>query len=113
MKKRLFKLVVHVPPSHADAVREAIATAGGGEVGEYKCCSFTTHGTGRFMPTEKATPHIGTAGGGLETVEEESIEVSRIPIDRVKQVVDAMISAHPYEETDYQLTELFLVEDLV
>lgn len=111
MQERVFKLIVHVPSAQADAVHRAIGDAGGGATGEYTHCSFTHSGTGRFKPTDKAAPHIGSAGK-LETLEEECIEVSHIPLSKVKQVVAAMIEAHPYEETAYQLIEHFNVEDL-
>ena len=37
-----YKFVVFVPTSHADKVREAIGQAGGGKIGKYTFCSFTT-----------------------------------------------------------------------
>lgn len=52
-----YKLVVYVPISHADQVREAIGNAGGGKLGKYSSCSFTVRGTGRFKPEEGAHPY--------------------------------------------------------
>lgn len=111
MKERQFKLIVHVPVSHANAVRQAIGDAGGGHAGEYTHCSFTVTGTGRFKPAEGASPHIGKPGE-YETVEEECVEASHIAHSKVKDVVEAMIKAHPYEETAYQLIEHFDVDQL-
>lgn len=65
-----YKLVVYVPLSHTSVVREAIGSAGGGKIGNYAYCSFTTLGTGRFKPLDGANPTIGEVGK-LEEVEEE------------------------------------------
>lgn len=90
------KIVVYVPLSHADAVRAAIGEAGGGKLGNYSFCSFSTRGMGRFQPGEGAAPHIGSAGK-REQVEEERIEVTCDP-DVVGKVIAAIKAAHPYEE---------------
>lgn len=108
---RKFKLCVNVPVSHADAVREAIGRAGGGKAGNYSYCSFSVTGKGRFRPEEGANPHIGSVGKA-ETVEEEHIEVSPIPLDIAHYVVEAMMEAHPYEVVSYELVEVFWVKDL-
>lgn len=102
---KLYKLVVHVPPDYADAVRKAIGDAGGGCAGNYSHCSFSVRGTGRFRANDSATPHIGSAGQFTQT-EEEYIEVSHIPEDVIRAVVAAMEAAHPYEETAYQVFEM-------
>ena len=85
-----------MPGSHADAVREALGSAGAGVIGNYTHCTFTSKGVGRFMPQEGAHPHIGSVGM-LESVEEERIEtVCRAEILRL--VLDAVRAVHPYEE---------------
>lgn len=96
MKSRLIKLVVTVPLSHADTVREAIGKAGGGQIGNYSFCSFSSHGTGRFLPNEKANPAIGKIGQ-LESVEEERIEIT-CSRDVLQDVIIAIKKVHPYEE---------------
>lgn len=90
------KIVVYVPLSHADAVREAIGHAGGGALGNYSHCTFSTRGIGRFRPEAGAEPHIGSVGK-FEEVEEERIEVTCAP-DVVGKVIAAIKAAHPYEE---------------
>jgi len=99
-----YKLVVYVPLTHADAVREAIGVTGGGRLGNYSSCSFSTRGTGRFKPETGAQPHIGKVGK-FEEVEEERIEIT---IDEavVGNVVAAMKRVHPYEEVAYDLYEI-------
>lgn len=90
------KIVVTVPLSHAEAVRQALGEAGAGHFGEYSFCSFTAVGTGRFMPSDKANPYIGTTGK-LEEVEEERIEVV-CDREKAKKVATAIRHVHPYEE---------------
>ena len=67
------KIVVFVPESHADAVREAMGKSGAGEIGNYTYCSFSSKGIGRFKPEEGAHPSIGEVGK-FESVVEEKIE---------------------------------------
>lgn len=90
------KIVVFVPESHADAVREAMGRAGAGKIGNYTHCSFSSKGTGRFKPKEGAHPYIGEVGK-LESVAEERIEMT-CERDNLTDVVRAIKEAHPYEE---------------
>jgi len=98
----LVKLVVFVPETHAEAVRNALAATGAGRIGDYEACSFETKGTGRFKSGAEAIPHIGEAGGGLESVQEVrlEVEVARWHLNRVLKSVGA---AHPYEEVAYDV----------
>jgi hypothetical protein len=66
-------LVVMVPETHADLVREAMGKAGAGKMGNYTHCSFSSKGIGRFIPQKGAHPFIGKENV-LETVAEERIE---------------------------------------
>jgi len=102
---RSFKLVINVPLSHADAVRQALGNAGAGRVGNYSHCSFSVRGTGRFTPMSGATPHIGAIGAAAR-VEEEQIQVDVNEAD-LKPVLAALRDAHPYEEIGYDIYERF------
>lgn len=90
------KIVVYVPLTHTDIVREAIGKSGGGKLGKYSFCSFSTRGMGRFKPDEGANPHIGEIGK-FEEVEEERIEIT-CDDKVVKEVISAIKKVHPYEE---------------
>jgi len=90
------KIVVFVPETHANAVREAIGKAGAGKLGNYACCSFSSKGIGRFRPQKGAHPNIGEVGK-LESVAEERIEAV-CERDKLTDVVKAIKEAHPYEE---------------
>ena len=58
-KDTLSKLVTFIPKENAEAVTAALHTAGAGQIGNYKNCSFQLQGIGTFMPTEGTNPHIG------------------------------------------------------
>jgi dinuclear metal center YbgI/SA1388 family protein len=103
-QETLFKLVVFVPISHIEPVREAIARAGGGSIGRYSDCSFRSQGTGTFRPGNETKPYIGQIGK-LEEVDEYRLEtiVGRSDLNRV---LNAMLKAHPYEEVAYDIFRL-------
>lgn len=99
-----YKLVVFVPVSHAEKVREAIHQAGGGKMGNYSHCSFSSRGLGRFKPEQGANPSFGKVGK-IEEIEEEKIEVL-CGKEIIGKVVVAMKKAHPYEKVAYDLYPL-------
>ncbi len=101
---KLKKLAVFVPEDHAEQMLSTLGKAGAGAIGDYSQCSFTSSGTGRFLPGSGTNPTIGKTGK-LETVEELKIETI-YPEYLEKQVVAAMIKAHPYEEPAYDLYPL-------
>lgn len=99
--ERLFKLVVFVPRTHQDQVRDALFAAGAGWIGNYSHCSFNVDGIGTFLPREGADPFLGQTGR-LERAEEVRIETV-VPDGIRRQVIEAMLRAHPYEEVAYDL----------
>lgn len=104
------KIVVFVPLTHVDKVREAMGKVGGGKLGNYDYCSFSSLGTGRFKPNEKANPHIGKANK-LEEVKEERIEIT-CPKNKAKAVIKAMKEVHPYEEIAFDIYSILDEKDL-
>lgn len=102
--EKLLKLVVFVPESHTEDVREAITRAGAGHIGNYSHCTFQTPGTGTFLPLEGTNPFIGQQGK-LESVSEYRLETI-LPEAASRRVVGAMLRAHPYEEVAYDLYPL-------
>jgi dinuclear metal center YbgI/SA1388 family protein len=102
--QRLDKLTTYVPVADAERVRQALARAGAGVIGDYDSASFSTPGEGRFRPLEGAHPTIGEVGA-LEVVAEVRIECVLARASR-PQVVAAMVAAHPYEEPAYDVVEL-------
>lgn len=100
------KLVVFVPVSHADVVREAMGKAGAGKIGNYGYCSFSCKGTGRYLPLKGAKPAIGKVGK-LEKVAEERIESVCYKKD-LNNVIKAINKVHPYEEITMDIYPLVL-----
>ena len=98
------KIVVFVPKTHCDIVRKAMGDSGAGEIGNYTHCTFSSNGIGCFKPAEGANPFIGQVGKP-ESVEEERIETicSR---NKLKDVVSAIKSVHPYEEIAFDIYPL-------
>ncbi len=103
-KEELVKFVVFVPVTHAQKVRDAIAKAGAGHIGNYSDVSFSAPGTGRFMAGEGANPFLGKIGE-IEEAEEERIE-SIIEKKNLKNLIKAVIESHPYEEVAYDVYPL-------
>jgi dinuclear metal center YbgI/SA1388 family protein len=97
-------LTVYVPAGDAERLREAIAAAGAGTIGDYDSASFSSAGEGRFRPLEGASPTVGEVGR-LEVVDEVRVEVM-LPRPRRTAVVAAMLDAHPYEEPAYAVVEV-------
>lgn len=100
-KDVLAKLVTFVPHSHVDQVLEALHAAGAGNIGNYKNCSFSVEGTGRFMPNDVANPFSGQANK-LEQARELRIEVI-FPRHLETKMIQSLKKAHPYEEVAYYL----------
>ncbi|MBU2213933.1 hypothetical protein KKC44_03035 [Patescibacteria group bacterium] len=96
MTNQFYQLIVITPLDAAAKVREALGKAGAGSIGNYDYCSFSLQGTGRFRPNENAKPAIGTKGI-IEEVAEERVEVI-VPAEKIKEVLEAVLEVHPYEE---------------
>jgi len=103
-KSKNVKIVVFVPESYADVVREAMGKSGGGRIGNYTFCSFSSRGIGRFKPEDGARPTTGEVGK-FESAQEERIEIvcSR---DILNDVIIAMRKVHPYEEIAFDIYPL-------
>jgi len=100
----MYKLAFFVPLDHAESVKQAVFAAGAGKIGDYQECCWQTLGTGQFRPTDKANPFIGS-DGVLEKVEELRVEM--VCVDEcIRQAVDALKQAHPYEEPAYEVWPL-------
>jgi dinuclear metal center YbgI/SA1388 family protein len=95
------KLVVYVPKDHADEIRAVLGQSGAGHIGMYSHCTFSSNGTGSFLPLEGTDPYIGQSGK-IEFVEEERIETI-IPESKQRKIVSAMLKAHPYEEPAFDI----------
>ncbi len=108
LKGMLRKLVVFVPESHHEIVRNALFNAGAGVIGDYDCCSFNSSGKGTFRAQEGSDPYVGNIG---ELHSEQEIKIETIlPSWIENKVVQALREVHPYEEMawdSYALTNDF------
>ncbi|MEK5232563.1 Nif3-like dinuclear metal center hexameric protein [Lysinibacillus sp. FSL K6-0232] len=100
----LLKLAVFIPTANAEHLREALATAGAGRLGDYEACSYTSIGEGRFRAAAGANPFVGTVG---ELHMEEEVKVEVVFPESIKnRVIKAMLNSHPYEEPAYDIIRL-------
>lgn len=100
----MYKLAFYVPLEDADTVKEAVFATGAGRIGDYEACCFETRGTGQFRPLDGASPHIGQVGD-LEKVEELKVEL--VCEDHlIREAVEALRAAHPYEEPAFDVWRL-------
>ena len=104
METKNVKLVVFVPLSHTDIIRQTLGEAGAGKIGNYDFCSFSSRGTGRFRGNEKSSPAVGEANK-YEIVEEERIEVV-VPREILEKVIEKVKLVHPYEEVAFDIYAL-------
>jgi len=103
-EEKYIKLAVFIPKGHEEAVRQALAGAGAGHIGNYSHCTFQTPGTGTFLPLQGTNPFLGQQGT-LEHADELRLETI-LPEGLVREAVRAMLAVHPYEEVAYDLYPL-------
>ena len=106
-QKVLRRLITFAPNEKAEEVRQAVFAGGAGHIGKYSECSFNTVGTGTFKAGEGADPYVGEVGKQHKE-EETKIEIV-FPAYLEKQVVAALVKAHPYEEVAY---DIFTMENI-
>ena len=100
----LKKLFTFAPVDKAERVRNAIFQAGGGQIGNYSECSFNAQGTGTFKAGDNTNPYVGPRG---ERHYENEIKIEVIfPAYLESKIINAMRSAHPYEEVAYDVVSL-------
>ena len=101
---RLFQIIVYVPASHCEVVKDALFAVGAGSYDLYDRCSWQTGGVGQFRPLAGSTPFIGTQNQ-TECVEELRVEmICRQAL--LSRAVDALKQAHPYETPAYHVLAL-------
>jgi dinuclear metal center YbgI/SA1388 family protein len=93
---QLVKLVTFVPSAEADKLRNALFDAGAGRIGNYDSCSYNGEGFGTFRAGEGCHPFVGKIGT-LHHESEMRMEVI-VPAYLQREVQQALLSSHPYEE---------------
>ncbi|MCC8478970.1 hypothetical protein ACH4TM_02565 [Streptomyces parvus] len=99
------KIEISVPESHAEAVIEALHTAGAGRVGDYVRCSSVWKVTGNWQALPGAQPYDGEVGV-VQHSEECRIE-SVCDADQAGVVRQAVRDAHPYEQAVIHFLPLY------
>lgn len=100
----LMKLKTYVPHSHLEPLLEALYLAGGGQIGNYDQCSFTTKGYGSFRGNNLSQPTIGKPGERT-ILPETQLSLVFHPYNKEK-LLRALKKSHPYEEVAYEVYRL-------
>ena len=98
------KLLVYVPDSHWESVREALFKVGAGNLGNYDNCSFSLEGVGTFRPNTYSKPFIGKSGVFIQQ-KEKALSVI-FPYFLQSTILKTLFETHPYEEVAYEVTTL-------
>ncbi len=96
MTTNYYKIEVFLPEEAQEVIMEALAATRAGEIGDYERCFAFSPVTGTFRPKEGAHPHTGNVGE-ITFVKEFKLEVNCRKED-VSAAIQAVRSAHPYEE---------------
>ena len=99
-----FKLVAFVPVQSSQSVRDALAQAGAGVIGNYEQCAVRGDVTGTFSARAGAKPAIGTTSG-MQEIREERIEMVS-SAERLPWAIAALRAVHPYEEPVFEVHAL-------
>lgn len=97
-------LVLYTPFEEAANMRAELHQIGAGQVGDYKNVSYTSQGTGHFIPQSEANPTIGE-NNEPEEVEEERVEML-FPSHLLGKIVQTIYNRHPYEEPVYHILDI-------
>lgn len=104
-----YKLVVFIPTSHFEKVRDAILESGAGHIGNYSHTSFAVEGRGSFKPLMDSDPHTGNRDQ-FNQVQEMRLETI-VPEKRMNEIKQAVLDSHPYEEVAYDFYPLHRNEE--
>ena len=103
-QKTLRQLVTYVPENDAEKVRDALFSAGAGQIGLYSECSFNLTGTGTFKALKGANPYVGKIGKRHREKEERISVIFAKHLQN--KILQALLQTHPYEEVAYEIFEL-------
>jgi hypothetical protein len=95
------KLIVFVPESSKEELKNALFAAGAGKLGNYSHCCFEQKGKGQFKPLSGANPAIGEVEK-IEYVDEMRIELL-CERAKIKNIIKTLRAHHPYEEPAFDI----------
>lgn len=100
-KGTIKKLTTYVPAKDAGNIRDKIFEAGGGNIGNYLNCSFSSAGIGSFQGNDNSNPVIGNP------MEMQYVDETKIEITFAKhleyEIIKALKKCHPYDEIAYEI----------
>lgn len=103
-KETIRKLVTYVPENNADNLRDALFSAGAGNIGNYARCSFNANGIGTFCGNEQSTPFVGQKNSDHREAETQIGVI--FPKHLETSILKALFKNHPYEEVAYEIYTL-------
>jgi hypothetical protein len=95
----MIQIVVFIPATHKEALKQKMFEAGAGLLGNYDSCCFEHPGIGQFRPLKGSEAFIGEVGK-LELVEEVKVEMM-CEERYLSAAIQAMKETHPYETPAY------------
>lgn len=100
----MYHLIVYIPTTHLELVKNAILEAGAGNIGGYDYCCWQTKGLGQFRASEFNSPFVGEIG---KIHKEEEYKVEFVVEEKyIKDVIKAMKETHPYEVVAYSVFQM-------
>jgi len=100
----MYLLIFYVPLSHLEKVKNALFAKGAGRYEKYDRCSWEVSGTGQFRPLPGSNPFSGKVGNNKK-IDEYRVEMI-CKENILKDVINELISVHPYEEPVYHIIEV-------
>ncbi|MBF0413218.1 MAG: NGG1p interacting factor NIF3 [Desulfamplus sp.] len=100
----MYLISFYVPESHLQAVTSAMFNKGAGRIGNYDSCAWYTKGFGQFRPLEGSSPFVGKQDK-IEHLSELKVEMV-CEKHLIKEVLQELIKAHPYETPAYHAVEI-------
>lgn len=76
--------------------------AGAGKFGNYECCAWQSLGVGQYRALSGSSPHHAEKDA-LQRIPEHKVEMI-CPDDCIKDVIKALVTAHPYEFPVFEVT---------
>ena len=102
-----YQITIYIPQDNCETVKSAMFQAGAGAIDNYEACAWQVLGKGQFRPMKGSNPFLGEQDR-LEKVAEYKVEMFCVA-ERLKDAIEAMKKAHPYEVPAYGVVKL---EDL-
>lgn len=98
------KLTTVVPTANAVSLRNSLFEAGGGAIGNYVHCSFSTKGESTFQGTENSNPVLGEKK--VLQIENETKISILFERKNESKILTSLQETHPYEEVAYEIVTI-------